>query len=99
MRKIVALSMKPGDGVVKVGASVQLNLLAQTGTAGADLIPGNMATWSSSDNGVADVNHQGRLTPRAPGSVTITATYAEKKATGVFSVVESSGAGERSPLS
>jgi uncharacterized protein YjdB len=88
MRKIVGLSMKPGDGAVKMGASVQLNLLAQTGTAAADLIPGTMATWSSSDNRVADVNGQGRLTPRAPGSVTITATYAEKKATGVFTVVE-----------
>ena len=30
MRKIVALSMKPGDGAVKMGAAVQLNLLAQT---------------------------------------------------------------------
>jgi uncharacterized protein YjdB len=88
MRKIVGLGMKPGDGTVKMGASVQLNLLAQTGTASADLIPGNMATWSSSDNGIADVNHQGRLTPRAPGSVTITATYAENKAIGVFTVVD-----------
>jgi uncharacterized protein YjdB len=88
MRRIVALSIKPGDGAVKMGASVQLNLLAQTGAVGADLIPGNMATWSSSDNRVADVNRQGRLTPRASGSVTITATYAGKEARGVFTVVD-----------
>jgi uncharacterized protein YjdB len=88
MRRVVGLSMKPGDGTVKMGASVQLNLLAQTGTAGADLIPGNMAIWSSSDDRVADVNRQGRLTPRAAGSVTITATYAEQKATGVFMVID-----------
>ena len=88
MRRIVALSMKPGGGAVKMGAAVQLNLLAQTGAGGADLIPGTMATWSSSDNRVADVNGQGRLTPRASGSVTITATYAEKTATAEFTVVD-----------
>ena len=85
---IVGLSMRPREATLKMGASVQLNLLAQTSTAGTDLIPGTMATWSSSDDRVAEVNRQGRLTPRAAGSATITATYAEKQATGVFTVVD-----------
>ena len=89
MRKdIVGLSMKPRDGTLKMGASVQLNLLAQTSNAGTDLIPGTMATWASSDDRVAEVNRQGRLTPRGAGSATITASYAEKQATGVFTVVD-----------
>ena len=52
----------------------------------SDLIPGTMAKWSSSDVQVAEVNRQGRLTPRGPGSATITATYAENRATGIFTV-------------
>jgi hypothetical protein len=87
-RDTVALSMKPGDGVVKVGAAVQLNLFALDGGGGTDLVPGNMAAWSSSDDQVAEVNRQGRLTPRSAGSVTITARYAEKKVTAAFTIVD-----------
>jgi hypothetical protein len=85
---IVGLSMRPRDGTLKMGASVQLNLLAETSSGGTDLVPGTMATWSSSDDHVAEVNRQGRLTPRGAGSATITASYAENKATGVFTVVD-----------
>jgi hypothetical protein len=89
MRKdITALEMRPGDGVVKVGTAVQLNLFAIDKRGGIDLIPGNMAAWSSSDARVGEVNRQGRLTPRRAGSLTITATYAEKNVLGVFTVVD-----------
>ena len=87
-RDVVGLSIKPGDGLVKMGAAVQLNLFALVGGGGTDLIPGNMAAWSSSDNHVAEVNSQGRLTPRSAGSVTITACYAERKVTVVFTVID-----------
>ena len=53
---ITALRIKPGDGVVKMGAAVQLNLFAQNSSGGIDLIPGNMATWSSGDDRVGQVN-------------------------------------------
>ena len=85
---IVGLSMRPREGTLKMGASVQLNLLAETSSGGTDLVPGTMATWSSSDDGIAEVNRQGRLTPRGAGAATITATYAENKATGSFTVVD-----------
>ena len=78
--------MNPGDGALTIGAPVQLNLFAQDAGGGTDLIPGNMAAWSSSDDRVAEINRQGRLTPRSVGSVTITARYAEKKVTAVFTV-------------
>jgi uncharacterized protein YjdB len=84
---IVGLSMNPGAGVVKVGERVQLNLFAENRSGGTDLIPGTMAAWSSSDNRLGEVNGQGRLTARGAGSVTITATYAEKKVAAVFTVV------------
>ena len=85
---IIGLSMKPGGGVVKMGAHVQLHLFAQNRSGGNDLIPGNMAVWSGSDDGVGEVNRQGRLTPRGAGTVTITASYAEVRATAVFTVEE-----------
>ena len=85
---ITALEMKPGDGVIKVGAALQLNLFAVDRRGRVDLIPGNMAAWSSSDDRVAEVNRQGRLTPRRVGSLTITATYAGKSVLAVFSVVD-----------
>ncbi len=87
-REISTLEMRPGEGEFKVGAHVQLNLFARDKRGGSDLVPGNMAVWSSADTGVAEVSRQGRLTPRGPGSVTITAVYAEKTARGVFTVVD-----------
>ena len=85
---ITALVMKPGDGVVKVGSAVQLNLFAQNRSGGVDLIPGTMAVWSSANDRVGEVNRQGRLTPRGAGSVTITASYADKKILAVFTVID-----------
>ena len=89
MRKdITALELKPGDGVVKVGTPVQLNLFGRDKRGGTDLIPGNMAAWSSSDDHVGEVNRQGRLTPRRAGAVTITATYADRTVIATFTVVD-----------
>jgi hypothetical protein len=80
--------MRPGDGVVKVGAAVQLNLFARNRSGGIDLIPANMAAWSGADDRVGEVNRQGRLMARRAGSLTITATYAGKKVVAVFTVVD-----------
>lgn len=89
MRKdITALEMRPADGVLKVGTAVQLNLFAMNRRGGTDLIPGNQATWSSADDQVAEVNRQGRLTPRHPGRVTVTAAYTDKTIAAVFTVVD-----------
>ncbi len=86
-KDITALEIRPADGVLTLGKAVQLNLFAHNRSGGADLIPGNMATWSSSANGVGDVTRQGRLTPRGAGSVTVTASYGDKQALAVFTVV------------
>jgi hypothetical protein len=87
-KDISALEVRPGDGVVRVGAAVQLNLFAVNRTGGVDLVPGNMATWSSGDAHIGEVNRQGRLTPRRPGALTITARYADKQAVATFTVVD-----------
>jgi hypothetical protein len=85
-KDITALQIKPGEGVLKVGTAVQLNLFALNKSGRADLVPGTMATWSSTDSRVGEMNGQGRLTPRGPGSVTVTATYADQKGVAVFTV-------------
>lgn len=87
-RDITALVMKPDNGVVKMGAAVQLNLFAQNRGGSSELVPANMAAWSSSDDRVGEVSRQGRLTPRGAGSVTITATYVDSKVLAVFTVVD-----------
>ena len=87
-KDITALEIRPGDGTLKVGAAVQLNLFAIRSNGAIDLIPGNMAAWSSADASLGEVNRQGRLTPRRPGSLTIAATYADKKVLAVFTVVD-----------
>jgi hypothetical protein len=70
-----------------VGTAIQLNLFAVIQSGGTDLVPGNGATWVSSSDGVAEVNRQGRLTPRRPGTVAITASYGGKTARVEFTVV------------
>jgi hypothetical protein len=47
-----------------------------------------MAAWSSSDPRLGEVNRQGRLTPRRPGSLTITATYVDTSVKAAFTVVD-----------
>ena len=86
-KDITELEIRPGGGVLNLGKAVQLNLFAHHRRGGADLIPGNVAAWSSSAGGVGEVTRQGRLTPRGAGSVTITASYGDKKALAVFTVV------------
>jgi hypothetical protein len=81
---IIALEVKPGEGTLRIGTAIQLNLFGTRRGGGADLIPGSMAAWSSSSADVAEVNRQGRLTPRRAGTVTITAAYAGHLAHAVF---------------
>ena len=73
-----------------VGTAIQLKLFAAMGTRGkatTELVMGNLAAWSSSNDKVADVNRQGRLTGRGPGSVTVTASYVGQSTQVVFVVV------------
>jgi hypothetical protein len=83
---ILSLQIKPDGGEVKIGTPIQLNLFAVTRGGGTDLVPGNAAVWSSAAENLAEVNRQGRLNPRRPGTVSITASYAGKTAQVVFTV-------------
>jgi hypothetical protein len=84
---ITGLQIKPAGGELTIGKAVQLNLSGLTARGGTDLIPANMASWSSSNDAVAEVSRQGRLNPHRPGTVSITATYAGSTVRADFTVV------------
>jgi hypothetical protein len=85
-RDVVALEIKPAEGTLAVGAHVQLTLFARNAKGATALIPANMAVWSSSNDGVAEVTRQGRINARKPGGVTITARYADKSVQVTFMI-------------
>jgi hypothetical protein len=62
------------------GTAIQLKLFAVTGNGGSALVMGNLATWTSSNSKIAEVNRLGRLTARAAGLVTISASHAGQNA-------------------
>jgi hypothetical protein len=88
-RAVTSLEIKPGGGAVPAGSPVQLALYATSAKGATTLIPGNMTVWSSSKDSVAEINRQGRLNPRRPGTVTITASYGDKTAQATFTIVGS----------
>jgi len=81
---ITALEIKPAGGALTVGTTIQLNLFSVTAGGGTGLVPASMATWSSSNEAVAEVSRQGRLSPRRAGAVAIIATYAGQTARAEF---------------
>jgi hypothetical protein len=87
-KDITGLELRPGEGTARIGTAVQLNLFAVSKGGGTDLIPGNMATWLSSDDRIGEVNRQGRLTPRRAGTVIVTASYGDRKAQATFTVAD-----------
>ncbi len=80
------LEIRPAGGPVKVGAALQLNLFAHDARGGTDLVMANQATWTSADPRLGEVSRQGRLTPRKPGTLTITASYGALVARAVFTI-------------
>ena len=84
---IVSLRLDPADGTVTSGDLVQLKLFGATRKGSSSLIPANLAAWSSSSQEVAEINRQGRLTPRRAGRVTITARYGGHLANAIFVVL------------
>jgi uncharacterized membrane protein len=60
-----------------VGQSMQLAVAVQD--AAGQVLEGRAVAWSSSDEAVAAVDADGRVTGRAPGSATITATSGGKQ--------------------
>jgi hypothetical protein len=69
---VVSVDVTPSSASVFVGASVQLTATGRD--ASGNEVPGQTASWSSSDNSVASVNGAGLVAGNAAGTATITAT-------------------------
>ena len=63
-----ALSIIPAEMILDIGQSKQLTANISTGVS-----------YSSSDASIATVNSSGRVTGKAPGRVTITASYGDER--------------------
>jgi hypothetical protein len=87
VQRAAVLEIKPGGGALPAGTPVQLVVYAISSKGTTTLIPGNMTVWSSSQDSVAEINRQGRLNPRRPGTVTITARYGDRTAQATFTIV------------
>ena len=75
--KVDAVTLSQNEGILNVGKSVTLTATVTPEEIAAD----TTVTWSSSDEAVATVDSNGKVTAVATGNATITATASEESAT------------------
>ena len=75
--KVDAVTLSQNEGILNVGKSVTLTATVTPEEITAD----TTVTWSSSDEAVATVDSNGKVTAVATGNATITATAGEESAT------------------
>ena len=75
--KVDAITLSQNEGIMNVGKSVTLTATVTPEEIAAD----TTVTWSSSDEAVATVDSNGKVTAVATGNATITATAGEESAT------------------
>ena len=75
--KVDAVTLSQNEGILNVGKSVTLTATVTPEEIAAD----TTVTWSSSDEAVATVDSNGKVTSVATGNATITATASEESAT------------------
>ena len=75
--KVDAITLSQNEGILNVGKSVTLTATVTPEEIAAD----TTVTWSSSDETVATVDSNGKVTAVATGNATITATAGEESAT------------------
>lgn len=75
--KVDAVTLSQNEGILNVGKSVTLTATVTPEEIAAD----TTVTWSSSDEAVATVDSNGKVTAVSSGNATITATAGEESAT------------------
>lgn len=75
-QEIARVSVSAPRTQLRAGETLQLD--GDALDARSNPVQGAVLTWTSSDNDVASVDRNGRVTGRTPGPVTITASYGEK---------------------
>ena len=81
---VASVTVTPPSASVQVGQTAQLT--ATLKDANGNILTGRTVTWSSNQTTVATVNATGRVTARAAGSATITATSEGQSGTSSITV-------------
>ena len=83
---VTGVTVSPSSGSVNVGATLQLTATVQPSNA-----TNKAVTWTSSNNSIATVDANGKVTGKAVGSATITATTTDGKKTANCTVTVTQG--------
>ena len=79
-----SVTVVPGSARVPVGSTI--DLVATVRDANGNVLPARPVTWASSNDAIASVSAIGRVTGRAAGEVTITASAEGKSGTSTITV-------------
>ncbi len=85
---LLAIDVYAKNPLIQQGRRIQLNTVAYYTDAVIKVITEAGTTYSSSNTAVAEVNAQGVVVAKAPGSAIIRATYQSKTATASISIVD-----------
>jgi hypothetical protein len=83
---IVKVEITPPEATLSVGQTVQLTATAKDADGNIVLVPAGGFSWQSSNSAVAEVDSGGKVTAKAEGSATITATEKESGKSGSASI-------------
>jgi probable HAF family extracellular repeat protein len=79
---IVKVEVTPPEATLSVGQTLQLTATAKDADGNIVLVPEGGFSWQSSNSAVAEVDSSGKVTAKAEGSATITATEKESQKSG-----------------
>jgi probable HAF family extracellular repeat protein len=79
---IAKVEITPSEATLSVGQTVQLTATAKDADGNIVLVPAGGFSWQSSNPAVAEVDSSGKVTAKAEGSATITATEKESQKSG-----------------
>jgi probable HAF family extracellular repeat protein len=79
---IVKVEVSPPEATLSVGETLQLTATAKDADGNIILVPEGGFSWQSSNPTVAEVDSSGKVTAKAEGSATITATEKESQKSG-----------------
>lgn len=90
-QQIASVSVSPSSNFINVGATRQLEAVAQD--SNGNVIPNVMFAWSSNNSGVASVNGSGLVTGAGQGNANVTASAGGRSAAATFTVSQPASGG------
>lgn len=85
---VASVSVAPADTTVTAGDHVQLRVTLADAVGNLLSLEGRMIDWTTSDGHLASVDRTGRVSAKAPGMATITATSEGKSGSSALTIVK-----------